>query len=210
MKIVAHRGYWIDSSEKNTCCAFERALEHGFGIETDLRDAQGGVVISHDMPSGGELTLDAFLALCARHGAARPLALNIKSDGLHREVEAALARHAIEDAFVFDMAVPDALGYLARGMPTYTRCSEYENPPACLDRAAGVWLDAFHGEWYDLDMIGRWLDQGKAVCLVSPELHKRPHEAFWQRLRASGLPARAGLSLCTDFPLEAKTFYAPG
>jgi hypothetical protein len=208
MKIVAHRGEWTEAPDKNSVGAFERALRGGFGIETDLRDAGGAVVISHDMPRGDEMTLDAFLALCARHPAGRPLALNIKADGLQAKVAAALAAHRIEDAFVFDMAVPDALGYLAQGTPAYTRISEYETVPSFLDQAAGIWLDAFHGEWYTPELVAGWLARGKQVCIVSPELHKRPHLALWQRLRAAGLQRHPGLSLCTDFPSAAKDYFS--
>lgn len=208
MDIVAHRGYWTTASEKNSLGAFERALQGGFGIETDLRDALGGVVISHDIPGGGEMTLDAFLALCAQYPAARPLALNIKADGLQALVAAALTKHHISGAFVFDMAVPDALGYLARSLPAYTRCSEVETVPSFMEQASGVWLDAFYGEWYQPQQIEAWLAQGKQVCIVSPELHRRPHLALWQRLRDAGLQRHAGLSLCTDFPLDAKEYFS--
>jgi hypothetical protein len=207
MRIAAHRGHWLTTAEKNTTAAFQRALEGGFGIETDLRDAQGGVVIAHDLPRGGEQTLDDFLACCARYPQARPLALNIKSDGQQALVAQALQRHAIEDAFVFDMAVPDALAYLRAGIPAYTRCSEYENDPSFLAQAAGVWLDAFHDEWYDAAPMRRWLQQGKAVCIVSPELHGRPHLALWQRLRAWQLQREPQVTLCTDLPLDAKEFF---
>lgn len=207
MKLIAHRGHWLQPSEKNSVDAFERALAAGHGIETDLRDAHGAVVIAHDMPRGGELTLDAFLALCARHPQRGPLALNIKADGLQAAVREALARHAIAGAFVFDMALPDALGYLAQSIPAYTRSSEYETAPSFLERAAGVWLDAFHGEWYGMDLVAGWLEQGKEVCIVSPELHRRPHLALWQQLRAARLHLRPGLRLCTDFPDDAKEFF---
>ena len=36
MNIIAHRGYWKIRSEMNTNIAFERALDNGFGIETDI------------------------------------------------------------------------------------------------------------------------------------------------------------------------------
>jgi hypothetical protein len=207
MKIVAHRGHWTAVPDKNSRAAFERALRGGYGIETDLRDALGGIVISHDMPAGDEMRLDAFLALCAQYPAARPLALNIKSDGLQAQLKAALAAHGIEQAYVFDMAVPDALGYLAQGVPAYTRCSEYEPVPSFLEQAAGIWLDAFHGEWYAPALIQDWLAQGKQVCIVSPELHRRPHAALWQTLRDAGLHRHPGLGLCTDFPDQAKEFF---
>lgn len=41
MKIIAHRGYWIDSSEKNSSNALRKALEQGYGFESDLRDYCG-------------------------------------------------------------------------------------------------------------------------------------------------------------------------
>lgn len=208
MKLCAHRGHWLQPAEKNSLEAFERALAGGHGIETDVRDAGGAAVIAHDLPSGGEMSLDAFLALSARHPQARPLALNIKADGLQQLVRAALERHAIEGAFVFDMAVPDALGYLRAGLPAYTRCSEYENPPPYQEQAAGLWLDCFHGEWYGRELIAAWLERGKPVCLVSPELHGRPHLACWQQLRDWQLHRHPLLSLCTDFPLEAAAFFA--
>jgi glycerophosphoryl diester phosphodiesterase len=207
MKIAAHRGFWTTSAEKNSLTAFMRALEGGFGIETDLRDAQGEIVISHDMPRGGEMRLDHFLSLCKNFPDSGPLALNIKADGLQAGVHAALAAHQIDNAFVFDMAVPDALGYLKLKLPTFTRASEYENPPSFYDQAAGIWLDGFHGEWADQALVASWLAYGKSVCMVSPELHGRPHRLAWQAIRAAGLHQQSGFSICTDFPSEAKEFF---
>ena len=55
-RIMCHRGYWsgelgIAPLQKNSWEAFERAIDFGFGIETDLRDYAGSVVISHDVPT---------------------------------------------------------------------------------------------------------------------------------------------------------------
>ena len=50
IKIIAHRGFWKIESEKNTMLALERAIENGFGFETDLRDYAGKLVISHNPP----------------------------------------------------------------------------------------------------------------------------------------------------------------
>ena len=33
IKILAHRGFWKEETEKNTKTAFERAFNSGFGIE---------------------------------------------------------------------------------------------------------------------------------------------------------------------------------
>ena len=51
MKILAHRGAWNTSDEKNTVLAIKRAFCHGWGIETDVRDYCGKLVISHDIAS---------------------------------------------------------------------------------------------------------------------------------------------------------------
>ena len=212
VRIISHRGYWRSRGEQNRRVAFERSLDLGFGIETDLRDDNRMVVISHDPPPSAPdavMTLDAFLALCAGHGPGLTLALNIKADGLQTAVREALDRHgALGNAFVFDMSVPDTLGYLAVGVPVYVRHSDVEPEPVLYDRAAGVWLDQFHSDWIGPGDITRHLDAGKDVCLVSPELHRRDHRAQWERLAAD--PAVTGHSrffLCTDFPEDAREFF---
>ncbi|HRQ82226.1 MAG TPA: hypothetical protein PKZ97_14030 [Azospirillaceae bacterium] len=145
--------------------------------------------------------------------------LNIKADGLQRLVGAALEAasglagaeaYAACEAYVFDMSVPDALGWLAVAAPLYVRHSEIEPAPALYAQAAGVWVDQFFQDWVDAAAIERHLDAGKAVCLVSPELHRRDHRPQWDRLAAAGLGGRPGFSLCTDFPDEAAAIFMGG
>ena len=155
------------------------------------------------MPTGEALAFEAYLGCLARK-ATRPLlqAINIKADGL----ATALARTMKDIAhpwFVFDMSLPDTLGQLRAGNPVYLRMSEYEDvPPALESRIQGVWLDAFERTWYGVDTIAALLARGLAVCVVSPELHKRDdYETLWTALKP--LRDRAGLSLCTDLPEQA-------
>jgi glycerophosphoryl diester phosphodiesterase len=62
MNIISHRGFWRDKEEMNTRTSFLRAIENNFGIETDVRDHSGELVISHDMPIGDKnITFDEFL-----------------------------------------------------------------------------------------------------------------------------------------------------
>ena len=64
MKIISHRGYWIDfKRENNQRIAFERSFDMGYGTETDLRDINGTIVISHNMPVGGEMTFEELLKI---------------------------------------------------------------------------------------------------------------------------------------------------
>ena len=81
MNILAHRGYWLKPEEKNTRIAFERALSLGFGIESDVRDYLGNLVISHDIPGDSAMPLSEFIALLEQYPRVS-FALNVKSDGL--------------------------------------------------------------------------------------------------------------------------------
>jgi len=206
MKILSHRGYWLSAPEKNTPLAFKRSFEMGFGTETDVRDCNGRLVISHDMPSADCLGLDDFLQLDGITGL--PLAINIKADGLVKPLQDAMQAACVSDWFVFDMSIPDMRSYLAAGVPVFARMSEVEKEPVWVDRVAGIWLDAFSDIWYDAEFVASLLDKGLRVCIVSPELHGRAHEAFW--LALSVLTGRPGLMICTDFPEQARDFFGVG
>lgn len=205
MEIISHRGYWLQASEKNTVEAFKRSFSLGFGTETDVRDLSGTLVISHDPPTGGELTLDELLELASP---AQPtLAINIKSDGLAAALKVAMDRHDYQNWFAFDMSIPDTRGQLAVGNPTYLRISEFEAQSPLLPHAAGVWLDAFESDEWRIEELRRLTSAGVKVCLVSPELHKREQATFWQQLKSSGLHTSELVVLCTDIPEQAVDFF---
>lgn len=205
MRIISHRGYWKESSEKNAAVAFRRSFEMGLGTETDVRDCAGKLVISHDMPRGGEMGFADMLQMADAAGGPLTLALNVKADGMAEEIGHVLKDYPQLDCFVFDMSVPDLRAYLAAGVPTFTRMSEVEREPAWLARCEGVWLDGFDGTWFDQETIARVLALGKRVCVVSSELHKRDPLALWKMLRPLAQEDR--LILCTDTPEEAVQFF---
>jgi glycerophosphoryl diester phosphodiesterase len=207
MIILAHRGWWTAPEEKNTYSAFKRALQAGYGLELDLRDQAGEIVVCHDPPVGSTLPFSALLALYDETGRPGPLALNVKSDGLQPILQTMLAPLRPQDFFLFDMSIPDTLGYLRRGLRVFTRQSEYEPEIAFASQAAGVWLDVFESEWFGPDLVRDHLSCGRQVALVSPELHRRPHRDAWTNWRE--LP-RDDVMLCTDFPQEAEDFYNGG
>lgn len=205
MIIISHRGYWLASEEKNTVTAFSRSFKLAFGTETDVRDRCGELVISHDMPSDQAIMLATFLALLEKKSL--PLALNIKADGLADSVKSIMQNYAKEQWFVFDMSIPDMRAHLACGNPVFARVSEVEPEPAFYDRIAGIWLDAFYEDGWQLDCVESWLTDGKRVCIVSPELHKRQHQPFWRLLREHVCLDHPRLMLCTDYPEEAQQFF---
>lgn len=209
MEIIAHRGHWLAEEEKNTVIAFERALKANFGIETDLRDYSGSVVVSHDLPTESSMSFETLLKIYSTYrGKEEPrLALNIKSDGLASSVSNLLEKYKVTNYFVFDMSVPDALSYLKAGLKTFTRQSEYELDPSLYEDCHGVWLDCFSKTWFSEGLITSHVESGKRVCIVSPELHKRTHviKEQWTMLRECH--HQRDLSLCTDFPSDARDFF---
>jgi len=207
-RFLSHRGCWKQGYIKNSLEAFERSFRHGYGIETDIRDSIGELVVSHDIPLGPCLKLREVIIAASLATEDRPvtLALNIKSDGLQDLLKLEFANNPDLDYFVFDMAVPDMGSYLNAKIQTFTRLSDVEPWPAWLDRSQGVWLDAFETEWYSAEVIVNLLAGGKRVCVVSPELHGRAHESLWNQL--AKIWHTPNLLLCTDFPDEAMRFFS--
>jgi glycerophosphoryl diester phosphodiesterase len=208
MQIISHRGYWKDSSEKNTAVAFERSFSLLFGTETDVRDYRGNLVISHDMAGSDCLGAEDFFTIY-NHYNHRPLtlALNVKADGLQLLLHQLIEAYHIHDYFVFDMSVPDTIGYIKQGIRFYSRQSEYEAQPVFYDECAGIWLDAFHHTWYSGKIILEHLAKNKQVAVVSPELHKRDPLPLWELLKKEGLHQEEDVLLCTDIPEEAIVFF---
>jgi hypothetical protein len=208
--VMSHRGYWQSPQEKNTLVALERSFRLGLGTETDLRDCDRKLVISHDPADQESLLAERLFQTHRNLAPTVPLALNIKADGLQQLVVDALQQHSVKDAFVFDMSVPDMLRWVEAGVPVFTRHSELEPDPACYAQAAGVWLDAFRGEWWDVGVILRHCDAGKRVCIVSPELHRREHRPTWDKLLAGDIQDTDQVMICTDYPEEAMKVMGSG
>lgn len=210
MILLAHRGHWKHRNERNTAKAFSAAFERGYGIETDVRDLGGELVIAHDPPVSPELTLAQFLDLHAAYPGDLTLALNIKADGLAVPLKAMLAERGVKNYFVFDMSVPDSLSYFRAGMPVFTRRSEHETGSTLDSQADGLWLDWFGEGHTPAAEVNRYIDSGKRVAMVSPELHGRKPDAAWADWRAAGCATRrsGAFLLCTDLCEEAEDYFA--
>lgn len=198
--IIAHRGYWKKEEEKNTKVAFERAFDCGFGVETDLRDIKGEIVISHNMPVGNEMTFEELLQLL--NGRNLPLALNIKADGQAEEIKRLLEKYSHTNYFTFDMSIPEMVVQHKVGLKVFTGLSDIVQNPILFEQAKGVWLDCFNSDWFGKKEILNLLNQGKKVCIVSPDLHKREHKCVWEKYRNI-----SGIMVCTDYPDEAEGYF---
>jgi len=202
VEIISHRGYWLTPEEQNTVAAFQRAIDHGFGIETDVRDFNKSLVISHDSPTD---KCDAFDSLlCIARETEVMLAINVKSDGLSQDISKVMSGYPVNRWFVFDMSVPDMRWQLKSNNPTFGRISDIEPTLPNLLGIQGVWLDIFESDWWTAADL-RELLEDYSVCVVSSELHKRDKSDLWEKLKPFSNNPR--LSICTDFPMEAERFF---
>lgn len=208
MTILSHRGYWTKFSEKNTTFAFEQSFSLGFGTETDIRDFKGELVISHDIADKDCISVKKMFEIYNKYDKTLPLALNIKSDGLQIKLKELLEKFNILNYFVFDMSVPDGLGYLKQNIKAFTRESEYEQIPSFYNEAYGIWLDEFQGHWITKEVIKKHIKNGKQICIVSPDLHKREYKKEWQHYKEIEKELGIeGFMICTDYPEEARSFF---
>lgn len=207
MKIISHRGYWKSIEEKNSVDAFQRSFSLNFGTETDFRDFNGEIVISHDIANSNCVSANNFFEIFIGYDISLPLALNIKADGLQKKLKALVELYNVKNYFVFDMSIPDTLGYIENGIIFYSRQSEYESEPAFYEKCSGIWLDAFSERWYDVKTITNHIGNNKQVAIVSPDLHKRTPHILWQFLKENNLHISDKILLCTDVPEEAEMFF---
>lgn len=209
MLIISHRGYWKKPEEKNKPIAFHRSFNLGFGTELDVRDYCGKLVVSHDIADSTCLEFARFLEIYCEYDRELNIAINIKADGLQKQVLQHLKKYNIKNYFVFDMSIPDALGYLSNQMKIFSRQSEFEMVPSLYEQADGVWMDEFEGHWVTSQSIRNHLSNGKKVCIVSPELHQRDYLDVWEdyALLSKSIIARNQLMICTDYPEKVREVF---
>jgi glycerophosphoryl diester phosphodiesterase len=190
--ILAHRGRWDNEVGPNSATSIRTALQNGFGVETDIRDLDGKIVISHDPCLGANY--ESFLGYLNSESR---FAINIKSDGLLGQLRNYREQIEQSDSFVFDCSFPELLKYKQAGIAHAMRMSEFEREIPWKPNF--LWLDAFESDWWLEDVAVLRQIESTPTIVVSPELHKRDKNRVWERvleLRTSGLD----ISLCTDFP----------
>lgn len=207
MRLLAHRGLWKNESEKNTLYGFEAAFSKGYGIETDIRDRNGELIISHNPPDDSAPLLTEMLDLWKGAESTPLLALNIKADGLYLIIEDIFQKYGIkkENYFFFDSSVPEQYIYIKRGYNIFTRSSEFEEKISFWEQSSGVWLDQFTDCDHIANVLPELIDSGKFISVVSPELHKRDKMEIWKLIRQ--YKDCGNLILCTDTPEEAEEYF---
>lgn len=166
MRLVAHR---INSSTELA------ALDKGCAIEFDLRDSGGKIIVTHDPFTDGE-DFAEFVGLLK----GRFLIVNIKSEGIEYQVLELLKVAGCEDFFLLDCSPPMMMKLSSAGETRLAvRFSEVETLETVLrwsGRVQWVWVDCFFGRTLTKEISEELKKRGFKLCLVSPDLQKRPDE----------------------------------
>lgn len=144
-----------------------------FGIEVDLRDQNGRIILQHEPFLGGE-DFKEYL----RHYQHGTLILNIKSERIESKVLELLREFKIETYFFLDSSFPMIHQLTREGERRIAvRFSEYEGLDTVLamaGKASWVWVDCFTNFPLSRPIEEQLHKSGYRLCLVSPDLVGRP------------------------------------
>jgi hypothetical protein len=220
--IMAHRANLAGrhSVVENSLAACQKALELGFGLETDLRrDVAGKFYISHDAhPRTPENSLDSYSELFARHPSAE-LAINVKELGYEGALTDLMNSGLLgKRSFFFDFellqpASPGAAQNKIRSLPDggrvrmASRLSDRKEPISqCLSIPADiVWADEFDALWLTAEEVRQVKAAGRLFYVISPEIHgfdQAARQRRWQDFKTWHIDG-----ICTDYALEAADFF---
>jgi hypothetical protein len=220
--ILAHRAN-VDGPKpalENSLAATQRALELGFGIETDLRrDSQKRFYIAHDLqPWTDENDFVKFAALF-RKFSDQAIAMNVKELGYESDLVALQKSGDLgKKSFYFDFELlePKTPGRsqqliqklcVGGKVSMAARLSDRgESLTQCLAIPANVvWADEFDSLWLTRDEVEAVHAVGRKFYAISPELHGFEETARlkrWQQFKDWQIDG-----LCTDYALSAREFF---
>ncbi len=173
-----------------------KTVPESMGVELDLREASGQIILQHDAFKSGE-SFEEYLRFY-RHGL---MILNVKTDGLEEKILELIKRHGVKKYFFLDLAFPSMMKLIQNGEKQIAvRFSEYEPLEQCLalkGKVEWVWVDCFT----HLPLTPENYKALKAhfkICLVSPELQRHPKEKiseFKKQIQGFDIDA-----VCTKYP----------
>ena len=140
------------------------------GIEFDVREYKGEIVVSHDFERPGPLLSD-FLKKAKEH----ELIINVKSEGLREEVLSYLDGNQIANYFFLDLNYPEMVKLKSQENYKFAvRLSEYESIDKSINlNPKWIWVDCFNHYDVTINDIKLLREVGAKICLVSPELQRK-------------------------------------
>ena len=163
MIYIAHRINTIDQLKQ---------LPENVGVEIDLRDEGGTLILQHDPFKTGE----NFTEYCKEYKH-RLMILNIKSERIESRVLEILKENNITEYFFLDSSFPMIYSLTQQGENNVAlRYSEVEGIDTIVNmkgKALWVWVDCFTKFPLDQKTAATLTNSGFKLCLVSPELQGR-------------------------------------
>lgn len=138
------------------------------GVEIDIRSSGQDIILEHDPFKEGQLFTDWL-----KDWQGQSLILNIKEEGIEERTLEMLSAYPNLEYFFLDQSFPLLARTAKSGNKnTAVRVSDLESvETALLMNCNWVWIDCFLGDWNFLPgVIRRLQNDGKKICLVSPEL----------------------------------------
>jgi len=140
------------------------------GVEIDLRDSNGQIIVTHDPFSKGIL-FEEYI----KHYKHSFIILNIKSEGIEFPIIELLKKYNIVNYFFLDSSFPMINKLSKSGEQNIAvRLSEYEDIQTVLNlcgKVKWVWVDCFTKFVLTKEIFNLLKSHKFNICLVSPELH---------------------------------------
>ena len=190
MFIIVHRVNTINQLSK---------ISQEKGVEIDLRTNRDKIILSHD-PFKIGIDFDEWL----KHYKHKFLVLNVKEDGLEREIIELLKVHKISNFFFLDQPLPSIIKFIKGNEKRCAiRISEYESIESAIylkGRVEWIWIDFFNKFPLNFDECKYLTDIGFKLCIVSPELQKGDfHSVKALRNKLNNLNIKFH-AVCTKYP----------
>lgn len=167
--IISHRVNFLDSR------VAAEVFSQCDGIEFDLRDSAGELIVTHDAFSTGQ-RFEEFLSFC---DPAKFYIVNVKCEGIESAALQLLDRYGIRNFFLLDCSIPAMVKLGKAGENRLAvRFSEYESLQTVLSMkqfVSWVWIDTFSRLPISKETLELFKALGLKTCLVSPELQQQPY-----------------------------------
>lgn len=187
MIFIRHRVNQIEDLQK---------VSSSEGVEVDLRESEGQVILQHDPFKKGE-NFEHFLEKF-EHAF---LILNIKTEGIEEKVLELMNARKIQRFFFLDLSFPAIMKLVRKGEKRIAlRYSEFEPEAQALalrGKVDWIWVDCFTRLPWTPEAY-KTLKQNFKICLVSPELQNHPAE--WIQDFKKSLTSYPIDAVCTKHP----------
>lgn len=164
------------------------------GIEFDIRDCNGRLLVQHDAFQESGQPFEEFLRYCPP---TKFYVVNVKAEGIEERAIAALDAAGITNFFLLDCSVPAAMKLARKGerrlAVRFSEVEPLESVAAMRDRVQWVWIDVFTRLPLTKEVADLFRQWNLRTCLVSPELQGQSEklEMYIEQLKAAGLKVDA-------------------